>query len=157
MRASFVLAVLAALLTAGCETKIDLKKGLQVVDVSTGWYDAGVVNGQNKLVPSVSFKFKNVSDQSLSTLQADVIFRRADEEWGSSYVKVVGRDGLAPGAASATQNVSCPKGYTGTEPRLQMLANPQFVDARVRIFAKYGSTQWEPVGEYPVDRRLIAK
>ena len=53
--------------------------------------------------------------------------------------------------------MSCPKGYTGTEPRQQMLANPQFVDARVRIFAKYGSTQWEPVGEYTVDRRLIAK
>ena len=157
MRGSIALALLAAVLTAGCEAKVDLKSALQVVDVSTGWHDAGVTSGQNKVVPSVSFKFKNVSDQSLSILQANVVFRRAGEEWGASYVKVVGSDGLAPGAASATQNVNCPKGYTGTESRQHMLDNPQFVDARVQIFAKYGSAQWEPVGEYTVDRRLIAK
>jgi hypothetical protein len=48
-------------------------------------------------------------------------------------------------------------GYTGTESRQQMLDNTQFVDAKVQIFAKYSSTQWQRVGEFPVPRRLIAK
>jgi hypothetical protein len=117
------------------------------------------VNGQNKIVPSVSFKFKNRSAATLSVLQANVLFRRVgeDTEWGSGYVRVVGSEGLAPGAASASHRVICPKGYTGTETRPQILRNSQFVDARVQIFAKYASTQWVRVGEFVVERRLLAE
>jgi len=159
MRASLIVAVFAAALSAACEPTVDLTAGLEVVEVSTGWSDAGIVNGQNKLVPFVSFKFKNVSNQVLSTLQANVLFSRVGEEteWGSSYIKVAGSEGLAPGAVSGTQNVACPKGYTGSESRQQMLDNPSFVDARVRIMAKYSSAQWKLVGEYTIDRRLLAR
>jgi hypothetical protein len=156
MRGLLITALLAACVFSGCQKPIDLTKGLELVDVSTGWHDAGIVNAQNKLVPSVTFKLKNVSDRSLGTLQANVIFRRVGEEteWGASFVRISGTDGLAPGAISEPQRVNCPKGYTGAEPRQDMLANSQFVDARVQIFAKYGSTQWQRVGEYTIDRRL---
>lgn len=159
MRARFWIVVVLAFSAVACGEKVDLTKGLEVVDVSTGWWDAGIVDGQNKLVPSISFKFKNISDQTLSTLQANVLFRRVDEdaEWSSSFVRIVGSDGLPPGGVSQQQTVNAQKGYTGLEPRRQMLENSQFVDARVLIFAKYGSTQWQPVGEFPVTRRLIAK
>ena len=159
MRASLWLVLLAALATASCGPKVDLSKGLQVVDVSTGWWDAGVVNGQNKLVPSVTFKFKNVSEQTLPVLQANVVFRRVteDKEWGSSFVKITGTEGLAPGATSESQTVKSQLGYTGSESRQQMLDNAQFVDAKIELFAKYGNIQWEKVGEYPVPRTLITK
>jgi hypothetical protein len=159
MRASLWVVFLAAVATVSCGPTVDLTKGLQVVDVSTGWWDAGIVNGQNKLVPSVTFKFKNVSDQKLDILQANVVFRRVteDKEWGSSFVKITGSEGLAPGATSESQTVKSQLGYTGSEPRQQMLANAQFVDAKIQIFAKYGSTQWQKVGEFAVPRTLISK
>lgn len=159
VRAWFGVVLLAAVATASCGPPVDLTKGLQVVDVSTGWWDAGVVNGQNKLVPSATFKLKNVSDQNLTILQANVVFRRVteDKEWGSSFVKVTGSEGLAPGATSASQTVKSQLGYTGSEPRQQMFANSQFVDAKIQIFAKYANTQWQKVGEYPVPRTLIEK
>lgn len=159
MRASLWVVFLAALATASCGPTVDLTKGLQVVDVSTGWWDAGIVNGQNKLVPSVTFKFKNVSDRTLDVLQANVVFRRVteDKEWGSTFVKITGTEGLAPGATSETQIVKSQLGYTGSESRQQMLDNTQFVDAKIEIFAKYGSIQWQKVGEYTVPRTLIAK
>ena len=159
MRASLWLVFLAALATASCGPKVDLAKGLQVVDVSTGWWDAGVVNGQNKLVPSVTFKFKNVSEQTLPVLQANVVFRRVteDKEWGSSFVKITGTEGLAPGATSESQTVKSQLGYTGSESRQQMLDNAQFVDAKIELFAKYGNIQWQKVGEYTVPRKLITK
>ena len=159
MRASLWLVFLAALATASCGPKVDLAKGLQVIDVSTGWWDAGVVNGQNKLVPSVTFKFKNVSDKTLDVLQANVVFRRVteDKEWGSSFVKITGTEGLSPGATSESQTVKSQLGYTGSESRQQMLDNAQFVDAKIELFAKYGNIQWQKVGEYPVPRTLITK
>jgi len=154
-----MLTVTAALAAAGCSEPIDLKQNLEVVDVSTGWWDEGVVNGMNKLVPSITFKFKNNSGETLNVLQANVQFKRVSEEteWSTSYVKVAGSEGLAPAATSAAKVVPAEKGYTGTESRAQMMANSAFVDARVEIFAKYGSTQWVSVGKFPIERRMIPR
>ncbi len=159
MRSIFLVVVLLVLSSVGCQAKVDLTTGLEVVDVSSGWVSGGDVNGQNKIVPSASFRLKNVSGQLLSTLQANVLFRRVGDEteWGSSYLRIVGSDGLAPGAVSDVQRVISQKGYTGTETRPQILQNSQFADARVLVYAKYGSTQWVRVGEFVVDRRLLAK
>jgi len=159
MRATLCLIVLLALSGAACGPNIDLKASLQVADVSTGWADLGVVNGQNKMVPSITFTLKNVGSQPITTLQANVIFRRVgeDEEWGAGFLKITGSDGLAAGASSKTQTVNSTLGYTSSETRAQMMANKQWVDARVQVFVKYGSTQWTLLGEFPVERRLIQK
>ena len=61
MRACFLTMMLALAASACGGPAIDLKTALQVQDVSTGWLDEGVVNGQNKIVPSVTFKFKNAT------------------------------------------------------------------------------------------------
>lgn len=149
--------VLASGLAACSSQALDLASSLTVQDVSTGWLDAGIVNGQNKLVPTLSFKLRNTSDQTLRTLQVNVLFFRVseDNEWGSGFKTVIGSAGLAPGATSDPQTVASQLGYTGSESRQQMLQNPQFVDTKARLFAKYGSTQWTRIGEYPVTRRLI--
>ena len=159
MRATLCLTVLLALAGIGCGPNIDLKSSLQVQDVSTGWADLGVINGQNKIVPSITFTFKNAGKDSITTLQGNVIFRRVgeDEEWGAGFLRITGSEGLGPGVSSKTQKVNSTLGYTSTEARAQMLANKQFVDARAQIFAKYGSTQWTLIGEYPIERKLIAR
>jgi hypothetical protein len=158
MRAFLAAVALSAVVSTSCSERVDLSKGLEVTDVMTGWANAGEVNGQNKMVPTITFRVKNVSDQKLSTLQANVLFRRVneEEEWGSAWVRITGTEGLAPGQISEPQRVECPKGYTGTETRTAMMANSAFIDARVRIFAKYESTQWAPVAEFTVDRRLLS-
>lgn len=159
MHVSHCLALAAALATVSCGPTVDLTKGLQVVEVSTGWWDAGIVDGKNKLVPSVTFKLKNVSDQTLNTLQANIVFRHVadDKEWSSFFLRITDSDGLAAGATSGSHQVNSPLGYTGTESRQQMLQNSLFADAKAQIFAKYGSTQWQRVGEYTVERRIIEK
>lgn len=151
-----LLTMLPVSLTA-CGPVVDLSKALQVDIVSTGWFDAGLVNGQNKLVPAVSFTLKNNSDQTLTVLQVNALFRRVTDkdEWGTGFVTVAGSGGLKPGATSQTITVRSQLGYTGTEPRQDMLQNARFVDARVELLAKYGSVQWVKVGNYPLARRLI--
>jgi hypothetical protein len=160
--ATLGMAALATLtsLTAACGgPPVDLTKALEVSDVSSGWRDLGVVNGQNKLVPAASFKIKNVGDQPLVTLQVNAVFRRVGEpdELGSQFVSVTGSDDLPPGATTDTISVASQFGYTGTEPRAEMLANSQFVDAKVEVSAKYGSGQWTRLGDYPIQRQLLSK
>ena len=92
----FLALVLACgVLAAACGPAVDLKKNLEVETVSTGWFDAGIVDGKNKLVPTVSFRLKNLSDQKLTVLQVNALFRRVAEndEWGSGLVTVAGSDG----------------------------------------------------------------
>ena len=48
--------LLAVLLVAGCSRSVDVKQALEVADATSGWYDAGIVNGKNKIVPSVTFR-----------------------------------------------------------------------------------------------------
>jgi hypothetical protein len=159
MRAPVWLATLALLAVSGCGTPVDLRQGLEVVEVTTGWFDAGVVNGKNKLVPSLSFRLRNVSDQSLPVLQVNALFRRVTEadEWGSGFKTIVGSEGLAPGATTPVITVSSQLGYTGTETRSEMLQNSYFVDAKVQLFAKYGSIQWQLLNEYPIERQIITQ
>src|SRR5206468_11952681 len=93
---------LIVLLTAGCGPTVDLRKALQIEVINTGWYDAGIVNGQNKLVPSLTFRVTNVSNRTLSTLQVNALFRRVTEsdEWGSALVTAAGSSGLPPGGTT---------------------------------------------------------
>lgn len=153
------LTLLLALTAAACGPKIDLKSALAIDNVSTGWADLGVINGQNKIVPSITFSLRNTGSTPISTLQGNVIFRRVgeDEEWGAGFLRITGSEGLAGGASTKSFTVNSTLGYTSSETRAQMMANKQFIDARAQVFAKYGSAQWTLLAEFPVERRLIQK
>jgi len=153
-RACLAVALLAA---AACSPTVDLTQALQVQDVSTGWVDAGPSEGQNKLVPFVRFKLKNSSDQKLPVLQVNAVFRPANDEkeWGTRFQSVTGSEGLSAGATTAELTVRSDHGVTGTDPKPDLLKNSHFVDARVQLYAKYGSLSWVRIAEYPVTRQLI--
>lgn len=57
-----VLLGLAALGVSACASEPDAKDALAVTDVITGWLDKGIVDGQNKIVPTISLKVKNGAD-----------------------------------------------------------------------------------------------
>jgi hypothetical protein len=94
MRASACLLLLIAAISASaCAKPVDLTKGLRVENVVTGWFDAGIVDGENKIVPSIAFTVTNASDQTLRTLQVNALFHRVNEpkdEWGSNFVVAAG-------------------------------------------------------------------
>ena len=91
LRSLVAVAGLAAVVLSAtaCSPGADVATDIQVLDISTGWFDAGIVNGQNKLVPTVAFKLKNISDSRSSTLQVNVLFRRVNEteEWGTGFLR----------------------------------------------------------------------
>jgi hypothetical protein len=152
-----VLLVLLAL--SGCK-RVDPTTVLQPVDVVTGWYDAGLVEGNlNKLVPSISLKLRNTSSDSLRSVQINAIFKRVNESemWGEHYGWAVQREPLAGGGTTKDLVLRSGLGYTGEQPRLQMLQNKEFVDAKVEIFLKQGSMVWAKLAEFPIERQLLTQ
>jgi hypothetical protein len=151
---------LVTLVTAGCARTRYVEQDLKVVDVKTGWFDLGIVGGQTKLVPSITLKLQNVSDESISRVQVWAVFRRADEDktWGEHFVRAIGPEGLDPGKTGSALVLRSTLGYTGSQQtRAQMLQNREFVDAKVRIFGKHGSRTWIKMGEYDIERHLLSE
>ena len=154
-----IVVLLIGLLVSGCRN-IEVEKAVRITDVQTGWYDAGIVEGQkNKLVPSISLRLENVTEDPVESVQINAIFRRVGEQeaWGEHYVMAIPREGLAPGAKTRLIVLRSNLGYTGTQSRLQMLQNREFVDAKVEIYGKSGSRTWVKLGEQQIGRELLTE
>jgi hypothetical protein len=146
------------LLAVACGSR-EVEKDLVITDIHTGWYDAGIVDGQNKLVPSITLRLQNVSSEAIARVQLNAVFRRVGEaqEWDAHFVRGIGPDGLAPGAKGEELVLRSERGYTGQQSRLDMLKNKEFVDAKVEIFGKHGSRNWVKIGDFPIDRQLLTE
>ena len=158
--AKFLLLLGLALSTAcGSTAREPITALVEPVDVKTGWFDAGVEDGKNKLLPTVSLKLKNVSNAPVANIQLNAVIRRVGEteEWGGAFRKVIDSSGLAPGSMTEPIVLRSNLGYTGTEPRAQMMKNSQFVDALVQVFAKHGGNQWTKLGEWRIERDLLTQ
>ena len=155
--------LLMALALMSCAPSVDLTNGVKLDAFTTGWMDADIEtaarSGSNKLVPAVSFKLTNASDQTLAPLQVNAIFRRVgdEHEWSNAMVTAAGSAGLAPSASTGQLLIRGALGYTGTDGQWDMLRNSHFVDAKVDLFARYASQQWTHIGEYPIARRIIER
>ena len=153
--------LLAVMFSISCGASIDAVSGLEPINVVTGWYDDGIIEGgKNKLVPSVSLKLRNKGDKELKSIQINAIFRRVGEKemWGEYFGWAIPRDKpLGPAAETSTLVMRSTLGYTGDQPRMQMLQNHEFVDAKVEIYLKQGSKVLTKLAEYPIQRQLLTR
>ena len=153
--------VLLAVCSASCTPSADAVASLEPLDVVTGWFDDGIIEGgKNKLVPSVSLKLRNKGSEALRSVQINAIFKRVGEKemWGEYFGWAVPRENpLQPGATTNALVMRSTLGYTGTQPRMQMLQNKDFVDAKVEIFLKQGSRVLTKLAEFPIDRQLLTR
>jgi hypothetical protein len=161
MRARLAVLVLVPLLAGSCRAPADLARNCRIAPETTGWFDAGITeDGKNKLVPSIVFRVRNAGDTAFGSIQFNCLFKRIgdSEEWSAVLVRgaSAGADHLAPGATSGAITVRSPQGYTGTEPRVTMLQNRLFVDFKAEIFGKSGSSTWVKLGEFRINRQLLA-
>ena len=153
-----VIALLAfALSSAACGKAVDLKQATQITDVSTGWFDAGIQDGKNKLVPSVTFRIHKNPGTDLSSLSLNIVFRLTGEQehWDDVFVQRVDFSGDATAAITVRSKF----GYTGDPPqtRADMLKNSQFRDMEAQLFAKQSSSQWVELHDVKIVRQLLTQ
>jgi hypothetical protein len=155
-----VLAAIAAVAQTGCgSSEPPADKVLQVTDVVTGWLDDGIQGGQNKLVPVISYKVKNTGGGAVTYVSFNAVFKVIDdpEELGAALLKGIDKNGLEPGHTAGPFIARSQLGYTSPAPRMQMLQHSQFKDAQVELFSKHRSGGWIKIGQYKIQRQIIAK
>ena len=160
------LVVVLPLLATACSNPVDLKQALQVTDLSGGYHDAGFSDGRNKIVPSVTFRIKKSTADSLRPLSVNIVFKKlpkagvavapgqpAEDDFDEVFKQSVSFTGNQTDLLTVRANA----GYTGDPPqsRADILKHSQFQDVRVHIFAKHSSSQWVEIAQFDLPRQIL--
>jgi hypothetical protein len=156
-RALVLFLVLAGAGATACTT-VDLTKALQVTDVQGGWYDNGLKEGKNHLVPQITFRLKNVSSEPITSVQVNVSFWKDGEDGMTDEViiQAISSEPLPAGASTEPIKARSPVGYT-QDPgsvRADLFIHSLFKDMTARIFAKRGGAIFK-LGEFKIERKII--
>jgi hypothetical protein len=147
----------AVLAVTSCAASVDVKEALQVADVSSGWFDAGIVDGKNKLVPNLTFRLRNTSDHDLSAVSINVVFRFADS--GDVHDEIFKQRIPFENKQTDLVTVRSQNGFTGDPPqtRLEMLKNSLFRDMDAVLLVRQASAQWIELHRVRVERKLLTE
>jgi hypothetical protein len=87
----------------------------------------------------------------------NAVFRRVNDpaEWSSGFLANAASE-LPPGGETGMLTIVGQQGYTGADDRDALLRNSQFVDAKVELYVKSGSSNWTRIGEFPIARQLLS-
>ncbi|MCK7518672.1 MAG: hypothetical protein MZV64_13595 [Ignavibacteriales bacterium] len=160
-RACAAAALVLSLGAAGCSAPdVDLAKVVKVGDITTGWFDVGIVDGQNKLVPTAIVHRHQHGHRDAERppgLHRVPVHRRDRGTRDRRLVMLRGAEALGPSATSKPITVRANWGFSGLQPRAQMLMHSQFKDARAEIFVKFGAKPFVKIGEAQIARQLLTK
>jgi|688.fasta_scaffold227913_2 hypothetical protein len=146
------------LLAAACAGVPTVEEALEVQELQTGYDDGGVEAGQNRLLPTVSFKLRNKDARSINSVQVNAVFRVVEdpEELGSQSVWAIDYKGLPGGQTVGPFVMRSRFGYSGEQARVDMFQHEGFKDVVVQVFAKQGGNQWVKLTEQVIERQLLA-
>jgi hypothetical protein len=149
-------ALASAVATASCAASPNLTEALTVTDVLSGWYDNGMKDGMNHMVPTITFRLRNESDRPLNSVQLTVAFwmEGKDGELDSLQVTGIGSTAVPPGQSTDSITVRSTFGYTLQQPRAELFTHGDFKDWTVKMFARRSGRIYA-IGEFKVDRRFI--
>jgi len=152
------LAIALALAVCGCRSH-DAARELAVSALETYWIVDSPQQGQNYVAPVVRFRLKNVSAETIGSIQARARFPapdQGDEVWGSIQEQVsTWRHPLEPGADRLVTVRSAGRYHAPVDPQ-DILRSPGFKDPRVQVFVRIGGSPWALVAEAAVERRIGA-
>ncbi len=138
-------------------TAEDLEASIEVVDVDTFWTDKYYQPWPPRLVlvPAISFRVKNVTDQPLKYINFNANFRFMGdyENLGDAFLAAIRNNPVPPKEKS---DVITLKSNYGVEGRTlaTFKDNPHWKTVFVKLFAQSKGSQFLPMGEYEISRRI---
>ena len=161
----FVVIILAVILVFALQkaglwktiTAEDLEASIEVVDMDTFWSDKYYQPWPPRLilVPAISFRVKNLTDKPLKYINFNANFRFMGdfENLGDAFLAAIRNVPIPPGEKS---DVIILKSNYGVEGKslATFKDNPHWKTVLVRLFAQSKGSQFLPMGEYQVSRRI---
>lgn len=141
-------------------TAEDLKNSIEVVDVDTFWTDKYYQPWPPRLIliPAISFRVKNISDKPIKYINFNANFRFLGdfENLGDSFLAAIRNKSVPPGELSDIITLKSNYGVEGKS-LATFKDNPQWKTVMVRLFAQSKGSQFLPLGEFEISRRIDFK
>jgi hypothetical protein len=138
-------------------TAEDLEASIEVVDVDTFWTDKYYQPWPPRLilVPAISFRVKNLTDKPLKYVNFNANFRFMGdfENLGDSFLAAIRNDPVPPGEKSDMIVLKSNYGVEGKS-LATFKDNPHWKTVLARLFAQSKGSQFLPMGEFEISRRI---
>jgi hypothetical protein len=138
----------------------DLKAAIDITEVSTKWMEKKYEPWPPKLVlvPSITFRIKNISDKPLRYINFNANFRYQDdfENLGDSFLAAIRKKQLMPGETSDEITLISNYGVEGKN-LAHFENNPAWKIVTCHLFAASKGSQYIPLGNYTISRKIDFK
>jgi hypothetical protein len=155
-------AVLASLLLPACKgvSPEELKASVEIIEVSSKWVEKTYEPWPPKLtlVPTISFRVKNISDKPLNYLNFNAIFKFPDdqENLGDNFLAAIRKEPIMPGETSPVITLKSNFGVEGKS-LASFKDNPQWRPMVCRLFIQSKGSPHVLLGEYEISREIDFK
>jgi hypothetical protein len=155
-------AALLSLLLTSCKgvSPEELKASLEIVDVSSKWVAKTYQPWPPKLtlVPTISFRVKNISDRPVNYLNFNAIFKFRDdmENLGDNFFAAIRKEPITPGETSQVITLKSNFGVEGTS-LAKFKDNPQWKPVVCKLFVQSKGSIHVLLGEYEISREIDFK
>lgn len=140
----------------------DLEGSFELMDIETKWVEKTFQPWPPKLVlvPAISFKIKNVSEEPLKYVYLNANFKFRDDvaNLGDGFIEAIRGEPLMPGETSELILLKSTHGIDGQN--LEHFKSSPFFMSKivdVKVFAKSQGSQYIPVGEWEVSKNIDFK
>jgi len=138
-------------------TAEDLEASIEVEDIDTFWTDKYYQPWPPRLVlvPAISFRVKNLTDQPLKYINFNANFRFMGdfENLGDAFLAAIRNEPVPPGETSDVITLKSNYGVEG-KTLASFKDNPHWKTVIVRLFAQSKGSQFIEMGEYEISRRI---
>ena len=153
---------LASLFLSSCKGIYpeELKGSVEIVEMSSKWVAKTYQPWPPKLVlvPTISFRVKNISDKPINYLNFNAIFKFRDdqENLGDNFLAAIRKEPIPPGEASPVITLKSNFGVEGTS-LAKFKDNPQWKTVICKLFIQSKGSIHVLLGEYEVSREIDFK
>jgi hypothetical protein len=141
-------------------TAEDLDQAIEIVEVKTSWVDKYYQPWPPRLilVPTISFRVKNKTDKPLRYINFNASFRFRDdfENLGDAFLAAIRNDPVPPAGISDPIFLKCNYGVEG-KTLASFKDNPHWKVVIVKLFAQSSGSQFLPLGEWEVSKKIDFK
>jgi len=138
-------------------TAEDLGESIEVMDVKTSWVEKYYQPWPPRLilVPSITFRVKNITDKPIKYINFNANFRFEDdyENLGDAFLAAVRGEPIPPGEKSETIHLKSNYGIEG-KTLASFEDNPHWKPVIVKLYAQSQGSQFLPLGQWQVSKKI---
>ena len=134
----------------------EVAKSIRIMEIDSIWVDKKVTGYEVIIVPTITFKIKNIGTKPLQYVYFEGVFEFVDsgEKLSDGYTPALKDKPLNPGEISDEITIKSYFGYRATSKEAFIKNIKNWKKVKVKIFAKTQNSQYALLGIYHIKQKI---